>query len=209
MDLTGWIDAVNELVSDSPWTYLLVFAAAGVDVLFPIVPGETTVIAAGVIAATGGLRLELVILAAALGAFAGDNLAYAIGRRLEGPARRRLFRGEAGVRSLRWAREALDDHGGPLLLVARFIPGGRTAVTVGAGTVGFRRRTFVAYDALACALWGTFAGLLGFLGGRAFQEQPWLGLLIGLGVSALLTLAVELWRRRRERRRVAAAGPGR
>lgn len=205
MGLTGWLDQVIDLVSDSPWTYLLVLAAAGLDVLFPIIPGETTVIAAGVLAAAGGLRLELVIVAAALGAFLGDNLAYEIGRRVQGPARRRLFAGEKGAERLRWGIAGLEDYGGPLLLVARFIPGGRSAATVGAGILGFRRRTFIVYDAVACTIWGVFSGLLGFLGGRAFQERPWIGFLIGIGISALLTAAAEAWRRRRERQRVKAA----
>ena len=77
-------DALLPLVESvvlSPWLYAVLFALAAVDGFFPIVPSETSVIAAGVFAAAGDSSIPLVIVAAALGAFAGDQIAYAVGRR--------------------------------------------------------------------------------------------------------------------------------
>jgi membrane protein DedA with SNARE-associated domain len=76
-------DAILPLVEDvmsSPWIYPLLFALAAVDGFFPLVPSETSVIAAGVFAAAGDPNLQLVILAAGLGAFAGDQVSYTVGR---------------------------------------------------------------------------------------------------------------------------------
>jgi membrane-associated protein len=196
------LDALVELVSGAWWSYLLVLAVAGLDAVFPVVPSETVVIAGGVLAASGDLRLELVIAAGAAGAFIGDNVAYAIGAAFEDRATRRFFSHAKGRRRLAWARRGLDAHGGPVLIVARFVPGGRTAVTVGAGIVGFARRVFVLYDALAVTLWAAFAALVGYVGGRAFRDDPWKALLVGLALSAVITVGAAVWRRARR-------GPGR
>ena len=86
-----------QLVSDaSGWAYGVVFLLALLDALLPVVPSETAVITAGVVAAAGRLNLPLVMLSAACGAFAGDNLAYLIGYRYGGQARERVLRGGNG-----------------------------------------------------------------------------------------------------------------
>src|SRR6202035_5097298 len=79
--------------------------------------------------------------------------------------------------------------------------GGRTAVTLTCGLIGYRRRTFVAATAVAGVVWGCYAFFIGRLGGQAFESRPWVGLLLALGialaVSALIELArrLHLWRR--------------
>src|SRR5689334_15127564 len=100
-------------------------------------------IVGGVAAGSGHQVLVLVILVGALGAFAGDNLAYQLGKSYEGGIRRILFRGEKGERRLEWAAKQLHKRGGLLLITARFIPGGRTAVTVSSGVTRQPRRRFM------------------------------------------------------------------
>ncbi|MGH3052491.1 MAG: DedA family protein, partial [Gaiellaceae bacterium] len=60
-------ESLTEQVSGSPWTYGFLFAIAALDVVFPIVPSETSVILAGVLASTGDLVLVGVIAVAAAG----------------------------------------------------------------------------------------------------------------------------------------------
>ena len=68
-----------------------------------------------------------------------------------------------------------------LIIIARFIPGGRTAVTFSSGyTHGMPWRRFVLADAIAALIWGTYAALLGYIGGKQFEEEPWKGLLLGV-----------------------------
>ena len=78
-DVTDWLDDF----SSNWWFVLIIFSVALLDSVFPIVPGETTVIAGGVAAGAGNQSLALVIFAGAFGAFLGDNLAYWIGNRFE------------------------------------------------------------------------------------------------------------------------------
>ncbi|PZF96999.1 DedA family protein [Micromonospora deserti] len=195
------LDLLHQTMS-SPWVYLAIFAIAVVDGFFPVVPSETAVITAGVFAASGQPELVTVIVVAAAGALTGDHVSYAIGRtggarlldRLPASGRRR-----AGVE---WARRGIALRGGLILAVARYIPGGRTAVTLTMGAVGFPRRRFLAFDALAAASWGSYSALVGYLGGLAFERDPVRGLLFGLGLALTVTLVVEVvrWRIRRRRR---------
>ena len=89
----------TQLVADaSGWAYAIVFLLAFLDAMVPIVPSETAVITAGVVAASGDLSLALIIPAAAVGAFLGDNTVYLLGRRFGDRATERFFRGEKAER---------------------------------------------------------------------------------------------------------------
>jgi membrane protein DedA with SNARE-associated domain len=191
----------THLVADaSGWAYLIVFVLAFLDALVPVVPSETSVITAGVVAATGDLDLELIILGAALGAFLGDNAAYLIGHRYGERAVRRFFRGERSQIRLAWADRQLLERGGQLIATARFIPGGRTAVGLSAGLVRYPWRRYILFDALASCGWAMYAALLGYFGGSAFEDAPWKGLLLALAIAFGVAGGVELVRYLRGRR---------
>jgi membrane-associated protein len=198
------VSHLTHYVSDaSGWAYSIVFVLALLDAILPVVPSETSVITGGVVAAAGDLSLWLLIPAAAAGAFVGDNCAYLIGRRFGRRATERFFSGEKARRRIVWAEEQLAERGGELITVARFIPGGRTAVTLSAGSLGFRWRRFVLFDAIAAITWALYASLLGYFGGKAFEHAPWKGLLLALGIAFAVVCAVELGRWFLKRRRLA------
>jgi membrane protein DedA with SNARE-associated domain len=198
----------TQLVSEaSGWAYGIVFLFAFLDVLVPVVPSEASVITAGVVAAAGGLYLPLIIAAAACGAFLGDNTAYLVGRRFGTRATKRFLRGGKAQKTLDWAERQLTQRGGELILVARFIPGGRTAVTLAAGTLAFPWRRFAVFDAIAALIWALYASLLGYFGGRAFENAAWKGLLVALGIAFAVAAGVEIVRWYLKRRR-AASQPG-
>jgi membrane protein DedA with SNARE-associated domain len=193
-------ESIVDAVSGSDWSYLIVFVIAMLDAFFPIVPSEATAIAAGVVAGTGGLSVEVCILAAAAGAIVGDNISFGLGHFLGARVERRFFQGEKAQKRLAWARKTLDERGGYLIVVARFIPGGRTVTTFTAGFVEtFSWRRFLAFDALAGAIWGTYTVLLGYFGGRSFEEEPWKGLLLAFAIALAVTAAVEVARHLRRR----------
>src|SRR5688572_32075135 len=87
-------ESLTEYVSGSPWTYVFLFVISALDVIIPLVPSETSVILAGVLASSGDLELVLVILFAAAGAIVGDNTAYWIGRTVGHRIVDRFFKGE-------------------------------------------------------------------------------------------------------------------
>jgi membrane-associated protein len=187
----------------SGWAYLIVFLLAYLDALVPVVPSETSVITAGVVASTGDLNLMLIVAAAASGAFLGDNTAYFIGSRFGTRINDRFFSGEKARKRVEWAQQQVTERGGELILIARFIPGGRTVVTLSAGTLGYPWRRFVIFDAAAALGWALYASLLGYFGGHAFEAAPWKGLLLALGIAFAVAGAVEVIRWYLKRRRAA------
>lgn len=190
---------VLEAAITSPWAYLAIFGIAALDAFLPVVPSETLVITAGVFAAGGEPMLPLVILAAAVGAFVGDHISYQIGRLSGGAVLRRLRPGTRRRAVFDWAQRTLAERGGLLLVVARYIPGGRTAATLTMGAVGYPRRSFALFDLLAAGSWAAYAALIGYFGGAAFEEDRLKGLLVGFGVAATITVTVEVVRFLRSR----------
>lgn len=193
------------LVSDaSGWAYGIVFLLALLDAVVPIVPSETAVITAGVVASSGDLSLAMVIPAAAAGAFLGDNTAYWIGRRFGTRVVDRFFGGETSRRRIDWAERQLTERGGELIAIARFIPGGRTAVTLSAGLLKFSWRRFILFDALAAVGWALYASFLGYFGGHAFEHEAWKGLLLALGIAFAVAGGVEVTRWALKRRHASS-----
>ena len=196
------LDSLIDLISDAWWTYPFLFLFALLDSIIPIVPSETAVIAAGVVAGSGGLNIAVVIAVAATGAVCGDNIAYEIGKRAR-PWIERRFSGPKAARRLEWARDLLARRGVGLIIVARFIPGGRTAVTLTAGMTAMNRFKFVAATIVAGVLWATYAALLGYFGGRTFEDNHTLAFVVAfaaaLSITALTELVRWLLRRRKDR----------
>ena len=140
------------------------------------------------------------ILAASLGAIVGDNISFAGGHFLGERLNRRFFQGEKSKKRVEWARKTLDERGGYLIVVARFIPGGRTVTTFTAGFVdGMPWRRFIRFDVLAGFIWGSYTVLLGYFGGKTFEEEPWKGLLLAFGIALAVTAVVEVVRHLRRR----------
>ena len=193
----------TDYVSGSPWTYPYLFGVSALDVVFPLVPSEASVITAGVLAGSGNLVLAAVIACAAAGAILGDNVSYWIGRTLGDRIVERFFQGERRKR-IDWAERQIEERGGYLIVVGRFIPGGRTAVTLSAGLLEMPWRRFIVFDVTAGLLWATYAGLLGYFGGKAF-ESPVRGLVIAFAIALAVTGLIELVRWLRKRR-VPAGG---
>jgi membrane-associated protein len=199
-------DTFVDWVSGSRWSYAAIFAVSLLDAFFPIVPSETAVITGGVVASSGDLSLPLVILAASTGAFIGDNISYWLGAWLGERTVKRVFRSEKSRKAFTWAEDQIETRGFYLIIVARFIPGGRTAVTFSSGyTHGITYRRFVIADAIAAAIWGSYAALLGYFGGKQFEEEPWKGLIAAFVIAVSLALLVELIRHQRAKRRAGAA----
>jgi membrane-associated protein len=204
------MSVLGSLQVDSALSYLIAFLVPALDAIFPALPGESAVIALGV--ATAGSadpRIGLLVGCAAVGAFAGDNLSYLLGRRFGPAVQRRFFTTPKGMKARAWAERSLDRYGTQLIVVCRFIPGGRTAVTLTCGLTGYPRRRFVAATALAAVIWALYAFFIGRLGGQAFEDNPWIGLVIAFGASIVVSAVIEAIRRLLARRRVRAGAPSR
>lgn len=202
--MPDWLDfdRIADWVSGEWWAYPVIFTVAVVDAFFPLVPSETVVVIGGNLASSGDLSLPLVILAGAAGAVVGDNISFWIGTWVGERTVKRWFSSEKALKRLEWAEKTLDERGAYIIVIARFIPGGRTAVTFSAGYLPtFPWRRFIVYDIAAGLLWATYAALLGYFGGKTFEDHPVWGLLLALGIALTAGLLIEVVRHARKRRR--------
>jgi membrane protein DedA with SNARE-associated domain len=190
------LSVFTSLQVDSPLSYGAAIVMPALDAIIPVLPSETVIIALGV--ATAGStdpRIALLVACAGAGAFLGDNLAYLIGHRFGPVVERRFFANGKGLRQRAWAERSLDRLGMPLIIVCRFIPGGRTAVTLTCGLIGYNRRRFMIATAIAAAGWALYAFFAGRLGGKAFEDSPWVGFLVAFGGALAISGAIEAVRR--------------
>ncbi|WP_166971170.1 DedA family protein [Brevibacterium atlanticum] len=221
------MDLAFELLSDvltSPWVYLLIAVAASLDSLLPVVPSETLLISAAAFAASGIPHPTGLVLAAAVGALIGDLAAHLVGRFARSrmsrsrihrirPPQPRPQRARLQWARLQWARVSkrgaviaetarpvFTDRGDSALIAGRFIPGGRTLTTIGSGMLGFPLRRFLLWDGIGCLVWAVYSTGIGVLGGTVFDDQPLLGVALGIGIALVITAAGEVFRRLRSSR---------
>jgi membrane-associated protein len=179
----------------------LTFAEAALMVGF-VVPGETAVVAGGVLAGLGRVDLELMMVVVVFSAIVGDSVGYELGR-LAGPwllARRPL----KGRRSIDRTMAMLERYGGPAVFLGRFLAFARAVIPGLAGMSGVRYRTFLFYNALGGIVWGVGYTLLGYIVGVSFGrilESVGLWSAVVVAAVALVAVGTWWWLHRRERRR--------
>lgn len=161
-----------DVLAASTWLYVIVFAFAALDALLPFMPSESTVIAVGVLAASGRPHLALVIALAAAGAFAGDNIAYLVGRHTTARPLARLLCQRRWRARYDWALRTMRERGGLIIVVGRYIPGGRVTTMLAAGALRYPPGRFRLFDALATSVWAVWSALIGYLVGAAFDHDP-------------------------------------
>jgi membrane protein DedA with SNARE-associated domain len=167
-------------------------------------PGETALIAFGVLASQGHYAVEWVIVVAATAAIVGDNLGYWLIGRLGGRALFRRWRWLSSYadRVLPGAERIMARHGGKTVFFGRFITVLRftAAWIAGLGRMDWWR--FLAWNAAGGIVWATVVGLVAFYAGRAAADaiqRYGLFALAGLVVVGLIAwLVVHLAKRRIE-----------
>jgi len=208
-DLVDMINQVLEWVesfTQTPWFYMVILVIALVDSVFPAVPSETTVILGGIAAGQGELAVSLVIVMAIIGASAGDSLAYFLGDKLGRRVTRWIMRGENSSERLDRAANQIAKRGGMLLVTGRFVPGGRTAVTVSCGLTHQPYGWFVRWDLLAVTVWGVYGGLLGYYFGERFKDNHSAAFWWAFGTAMSVAGLYEVFRWVRARRSTAETG---
>jgi membrane protein DedA with SNARE-associated domain len=203
--LTDITDTLGDWASNW-WFLAVVFVIAFFDSIVPVVPSETTVIIAGVAVSVGeaDYPLYLVIICGAVGAFCGDNTAYQLGRWFAPRFERRAERKPKFAARMTWAADQIRDRGGLLLITARFIPGGRTLLTLSSGITRQPRLWFVAWVAIACTIWATYAAGLAYVVGQPFKDNHTAAFWVAFGTALAVNVVIEIVRHLRTKRRVAA-----
>jgi membrane protein DedA with SNARE-associated domain len=169
-------------------------------------PGETALIAFGVLAAQGHYSIVEVIAVTAAAAIVGDNLGYWLIGRLGGRAlfERWDWLNRYSQRVLPRAELLIEKHGGKTVFFGRFIAVLRYTAAWVAGLGRMHWWKFLFWNALGGICWATLVGLLAYYVGKAAAEALGkYGLFAGAGVVALIAIVAlvsHLARRRLEER---------
>jgi membrane-associated protein len=182
--------------------YPLVFALIAIETMGIPVPGETALVTAGIVASRGRLEIEVVIVLAAAAAILGDNVGFAIGRKLG----RRLLTAPGPLlhhrrRVIAVGEPFFDRHGPKAVFLGRWVTGLRITAAWMAGVTKMRWPTFLFWNALGGIAWAISIGLLAYFVGHSAETIIHVA---GLGGAAAVVLGgLVLWLVLRVRRRRA------
>ena len=200
--ITDWLLSLPPLL-----VYVGLFAVVGAESSGLPLPGETSLIAAAILASQHeGIAIEVVIATAALAAIVGDNIGFVLGRHA---GRRLLTRDgrwlERRRRFLVQGEAFFAKHGSRAVFLARWLPGLRVVGSWLAGAHHMPWRTFLLWNALGGIAWATSIGLAAYLLGHVAATIFRTFGLVGFAVVIVGAGALFLWHRRR---RASPAGPG-
>lgn len=193
----------------SPWVFIVTYLLCLIDGFFPPVPSESLVIALAALAVSAGTpNLWIIAIVAAAGAFGGDQIAYMIGKKLDLP-NSRLARTPRGARMIAAAGRSLQRRAAFYIFGARYVPIGRVAVNMTAGSIRYDRQRFMVLTSFSAVTWSAYSIALGLSAGAWFDDHPIIAMIVGVGLGVAIGLAVEgiitLVRRRREAQNQAPA----
>jgi len=194
------------------WTYALVGVMAYLETaafVGLVAPGETIVIAGGVIAGQGEIQLLPLIGLVWICAILGDTTSFYIGRRLgRGFLERHGGRVKITPERLEQVEGYFDRHGGKTILIGRFIGLVRALAPFIAGSSGLSYGRFIPYSIIGTGLWSTAFSVLGYIFWRSFDQVAHIAgqAVFGFGVTvALIAGVVAAYKRRQEIRAWALA----
>jgi membrane protein DedA with SNARE-associated domain len=178
----------------------LAFAEAALFVGF-VLPGETAVLLGGVLANQHKVSLLAITTVAVLAAIIGDSVGYEVGRHF-GPRllNSRVF--DKRRDGLERGQQALRDHGGRAVFLARFTAFLRAVMPGLAGAARMPYRRFLLYNAAGGVSWAVGFTMLGYLAGASYTRVEKVAgrAAQALLVVVLLVLLVMVIRRRRKER---------
>lgn len=160
-----------EIIRDfGNWTYGILFAIVFVEtglVIFPFLPGDSLLFAAGTFAAIGSLSLPTLLLVFFFAAVIGDSLNYEIGKKIGTTIRPGTLMGKMiNQEKMNKAEAFFNKHGGKTIVIARFMPFIRTFIPFVAGASRMKYSYFLMYNIVGAALWVGSCTLLGYFFGN-------------------------------------------
>ena len=191
---------------------ILVFGEAALFIGF-VLPGETAVIVAGVVASQGRVNIGLLCLIVVIAAIVGDSVGYAIGHRYGDQLMKLPVIRNRRV-ALDRALEGLRSRGPTYVFIGRFTAFLRAVMPGLAGMSRMHYRRFFVANALGGLIWGVGFSLLGYFAGHAIVKVQHYASYGGLALLVIVAAVVTFLHRRRKQRDVrddaawvAAHGP--
>ncbi|WP_124246954.1 VTT domain-containing protein [Gordonia sp. X0973] len=208
--LPGILDPFNVIGWFGTWALvgllLVVFIESGV--LFPVLPGDSLLFVAGLIAAgkvgehagkvaDAHFNIWILLISIPIAAILGGQVGYWIGRFIGVE----MFKPDARFLKQRYLDEAhafFEKRGPVTIFLARFVPIVRTLAPIVAGSAKMGFAKFTAYNVIGAIVWGCGITLLGYWLGQFEVIQKLIEpIFIAIVLLSVLPIALEWWRRRR------------
>jgi len=191
LSLTDQLEQWILVIADAWWVYLAVLGLAAGDGFFPSLPSESVIVSLSSLWSSSGTpSIVLLGTAAWMGAWIGDNLGYLIGRTI-GWDRFGFLREGRGRRAVEFADRGLQRRALMILMTARYIPLGRTAVNLVAGAVRYPHRKFWPRSLVSTLVWAIYSCLIGAVAGSWFEDNHLVAVTVALIAALILALIVE------------------
>jgi membrane-associated protein len=176
--------------------YVALAGLVGAESMGLPVPGETALIASGLLANSGRLNIAVVIAVAAAAAIVGDNVGYAIGRSggrrlLERPGAFQHHRKELLARG----EPFFERHGPKAVFLGRWLTGLRIAAAWLAGISRMPWGVFLLWNALGGIAWAITVGLAAYFLGATAEKLITTAGLAGVGLVVVAGAGYLAWRR--------------
>lgn len=198
-----WLDAEWLLEAFQTWLgpFMILAVAAVIFIetaviVLSFLPGDSLLFTLGLLTATGYITTPLWVTALLLfaAAFAGDQMAFTLGRRL-GP---KIFAREKSKffnpENVAKTEQFFAKHGGKAIILARFLPVFRAFVPAAAGVGNMTHRHFALYNSIGALLWTTGLVCLGFfLGQIPFVQKYSEYFIIGIILISGIPILREIW----------------
>jgi len=186
--MSDWLD----------WGYFGVFLLMVLENVVPPVPSELIMSVAGIAAGQGKMSFLLLVLTGTAGCAIGNLFWWEIGRRFGYKRLEPLVRRWGRWLTLEWEdieklRSFFDRWGGITVLVFRFMPIGRTVISIPAGLMHMPLGRFLIYTTIGSAIWNTILVGVGYWLGTNFETiDHWIA---PVSIAAVAAVAVlYLWR---------------
>lgn len=195
---------------------VVIFVESGV--LFPVLPGDSLLFVAGMLAAgtaalaEGGgdvinFQLWQLLVFIPVAAILGGQVGYWIGRNV-GTA---MFKPDARFLKQKYLDEAhvfFEQRGPFAIVIARFVPIVRTLAPITAGAARMSYPAFTLFNVIGAVVWGVGLTLLGYWLGRFEVIQKLLEpIVVAIVVVSVLPMFIEWYKRRRAAKRAGIATP--
>lgn len=171
--LVDYIAPLTDWLQNHPhWALLITFLVSlteSLAIIGSIVPGSITMTAIGILAGSGIMRIDLTLIAAILGAVAGDSLSYALGY-IYSDRLADIWPFNRYPMWLKYGKEFFEIHGGKSVLIGRFIGPLRSIIPVIAGILRMPQWRFLIANVLSAIGWSLLYVMPGVVIGAASHE---------------------------------------
>lgn len=176
------------------WTYLILFLIILCEtglVVTPFLPGDSLLFAAGALAGTGSLRVEMLLLTLTVAAILGDTINYWLGSIVG----QRAFTGAVPFLKqshLIKTQNFFDRHGNKAIVMARFMPIVRTMAPFVAGVGSMRYGHFLFYNIVGGVTWVVGFTLAGYwFGSLPFVQKNFSWVILAVIVLSVAAIAID------------------